>query len=92
MKRTNPCKQLYNNMYCPQLKMFTSSWLIKLLTLALVVSVVSAVPQELKLVDNGYEGLVIAISEDIPQDKCRKVINGLKVRTPVFPKVKLINI
>lgn len=37
-------------------------------------------PEELKLVDNGYEGLVVAISDSVPQEHCNHVIHGLKVR------------
>ena len=33
----------------------------------------------LQLVNNGYEGLVIAIAEDVQQDHCNHVIHGLKV-------------
>ena len=33
----------------------------------------------LELVDNGYEGLVVTISESVTQDHCNKIINNLKV-------------
>ena len=46
----------------------------------------------LELVDNGYEGLVIAITEDVPQDHCNHVIHGLKVKTIMIIKYFLFNI
>lgn len=33
----------------------------------------------LELVDNGYEGLLVAISDDVPQEHCNHIIHGLKV-------------
>ena len=51
-------------------------------TLCLVLIVpVSSVGNELKLVDNGYEGLVVSISDDIPQEQCKRIMHGLKVST-----------
>lgn len=35
-------------------------------------------PEDLRLVDNGYEGLVVAISDYVPLDHCNRVIHGLK--------------
>ncbi|KAK4309870.1 hypothetical protein Pmani_018522 [Petrolisthes manimaculis] len=34
---------------------------------------------DLRLVDNGYEGLVVEITDQIPQEHCNHVIHGLKV-------------
>nr|XP_045590148.1 calcium-activated chloride channel regulator 1-like [Procambarus clarkii] len=39
---------------------------------------VSGHPEDLRLVDNGYEGLVVAITEYVPQEHCNHVIHGLK--------------
>lgn len=45
----------------------------------LVAMIADVSSQQLKLVDNGYEGLVVAITEDIPQEQCKRVVHGLKV-------------
>ena len=53
-----------------------------MLTIGLVlqfVALVTAVPLDLKLSENGYEGLVVSVSEDIPQEQCRRIVTGLKV-------------
>ena len=34
---------------------------------------------DLRLIDNGYEGLVISISDQIPEDHCNQVVAGIKV-------------
>ncbi|CAL4067890.1 unnamed protein product, partial [Meganyctiphanes norvegica] len=39
---------------------------------------------DLRLVDNGYEGLVVAISDKIPQDDCSQILHGLKNVLRVF--------
>lgn len=36
--------------------------------------------QQLRLVHNGYEGLLVGISDTVPQDHCNSIIHGLKVR------------
>ncbi|CAL4115320.1 unnamed protein product [Meganyctiphanes norvegica] len=33
---------------------------------------------DLRLVDNGYEGLVVAISEDLPHQHCNQILHGIK--------------
>ncbi|CAL4177136.1 unnamed protein product, partial [Meganyctiphanes norvegica] len=35
-------------------------------------------PGDLRLVDNGFEGLVVSISEDLPQQHCNQILHGLK--------------
>lgn len=37
-------------------------------------------PEDLRLVHNGYEGLVITISDYVPLEHCNRVIHGLKVK------------
>ncbi|MPC92660.1 hypothetical protein E2C01_087763 [Portunus trituberculatus] len=39
---------------------------------------VEAHPQDLLLVNNGYEGLVVSISDSVSQEHCNHVIHGLK--------------
>lgn len=34
----------------------------------------------LELVNNGYDGLTVAISDSVPQEHCNLIIHGLKVR------------
>lgn len=41
-----------------------------------------ALDDQLRLVDNGYEGLVVAISDQVPQEHCNNVIHGVKVSKP----------
>lgn len=41
---------------------------------------VTAHPKDLRLVNNGYEGLVVSISDTVSQEHCNHVIHGLKVR------------
>lgn len=38
-----------------------------------------SVDRDLRLVDNGYEGLVVVISDQISQDHCNHVMHGLQV-------------
>lgn len=33
----------------------------------------------LRLVDNGYEGLIISINEQVPEEYCNQVVAGIKV-------------
>lgn len=40
---------------------------------------VKAHPKDLRLVNNGYEGLVVSISDSVSQEHCNHVIHGLKV-------------
>ena len=42
--------------------------------------------QQLKLVENGYNGLVIGISEHVPQEHCNKVIHGIRVSAQTINK------
>lgn len=42
-----------------------------------------AFPGDLRLVNNGYNGLTVAISENVPHDHCNHVIHGLKVSISV---------
>lgn len=56
---------------------------MKLVLVAMMVMYVQetvAFPGDLRLVNNGYDGLIVAISENVPQDHCNHVIHGLKVR------------
>lgn len=41
-----------------------------------------SIDENLRLVDNGYEGLVVTISDQISQDHCNHVIHGLQVVRP----------
>lgn len=55
----------------------------RLLLFVLVLSVVSvdgAARGDLRLVNNGYEGLVVTITDHVPQQHCNHVVQGLKVR------------
>ena len=52
-----------------------------LLLTAFVVAFAAATAARLRLVDGGYEGLMVGIAEDIPQSSCRELISGLKVST-----------
>lgn len=56
-----------------------------LLTVAVCWAVqgVQAHPKDLMLVNNGYEGLVVSISDSVPQEHCNHVIHGLKVSVPL---------
>ncbi|KAK3876814.1 hypothetical protein Pcinc_018432 [Petrolisthes cinctipes] len=44
-----------------------------------IVSVRGTRGDDLRLVDNGYEGLVVEITDHIPQEHCNHLIHGLKV-------------
>lgn len=44
----------------------------------------SQVSHHLTLKDGGYEGLVVEVSSNVPQEDCRTVIDGLQVSTPQF--------
>ena len=62
-----------NSMYrCLKTMLITS-------VLVLTLMIPATLSQELKLQDNGYEGLMVSISEDIPQEQCKRIVNGLKV-------------
>lgn len=55
----------------------------RLVSLVLVLSVASvegAARGDLRLVNNGYEGLVVTITDHVPQQHCNHVVQGLKVR------------
>lgn len=55
----------------------------RLVSLVLVMSVacvVGAARGDLRLVNNGYEGLVVTITDHVPQQHCNHVVQGLKVR------------
>lgn len=41
---------------------------------------VTAHPKDLRLINNGYEGLVVSISDTVSEEHCNHVIHGLKVR------------
>lgn len=41
-----------------------------------------SIDERLRLVDNGYEGLVVTISDQISQDHCNHFIHGLQVVRP----------
>lgn len=47
-----------------------------------VVCVEGASRGDLRLVNNGYEGLVVTITDHVPQQHCNHVVQGLKVRRP----------
>ena len=63
----------------------TTNNINKMLTILGVLSVICvsclnvASAETLKLVDNGYEGLTVSVSEDVPQEQCKRVVHGLKV-------------
>ncbi|XP_047468982.1 calcium-activated chloride channel regulator 1-like [Penaeus chinensis] len=46
-----------------------------------------AFPGDLRLVNNGYDGLTVAISENVPHDHCNHVIHGLKSVLTEFSNV-----
>lgn len=46
--------------------------------LTLCLASVTGLEGDLRLVDNGYEGLVVAITDLTPQEHCNEVIHGLK--------------
>lgn len=55
----------------------------RLVSLVLVMSVAcveGAARGDLRLVNNGYEGLVVTITDHVPQQHCNHVVQGLKVR------------
>ena len=55
----------------------------RFITLVMTVSLVSVggtLSGDLRLVNNGYEGLVVTITDDVPQQHCNHVVEGLKVR------------
>lgn len=55
----------------------------RLVSFVLVMSVacvVGAARGDLRLVNNGYEGLVVTITDHVPQQHCNHVVQGLKVR------------
>ncbi|CAL4095473.1 unnamed protein product, partial [Meganyctiphanes norvegica] len=54
----------------------------------------AAVPssqKNLHLVDRGYEGLTVAITDDIPQDHCAHIIHGLKNVLREFSRVLYVS-
>lgn len=65
-----------------------SRWCVKMMlllqTLLLLITttpdLTQAHPDDLRLVNNGYEGLVVSFTEYVPQEHCNDVIHGLKVR------------
>lgn len=56
-----------------------ASVIISTLAICLVASA-KGLQSDLRLVDNGYEGLVVSITDQIPQEHCNHIIHGLKVR------------
>ena len=56
----------------------TVKTLLVLLNVSLLINL-SESRQHLNLVNNGYNGLVIGISEHVSQDHCNKVIHGIRV-------------
>ncbi|CAL4105808.1 unnamed protein product, partial [Meganyctiphanes norvegica] len=50
-----------------------------LLILLLVTTLVSGHRDSLHLMDNGYEGLTVAISDDLRQEDCNPIVHGLQI-------------
>ncbi|CAL4184007.1 unnamed protein product [Meganyctiphanes norvegica] len=62
-----------------KLKQSTMMTILCVVVWACVFQAVSChLPGDLRLVDNGYEGLVVSISEDLPQQHCNQILHGLK--------------
>lgn len=55
--------------------------LVATVVVACVVAVAGGY-EGLRLVNGGYEGLVVAITDHVPQQHCNQVILGIKVSTP----------
>ncbi|XP_018008279.1 calcium-activated chloride channel regulator 2-like [Hyalella azteca] len=53
-------------------------FLLVVLLLSFLAGIPGTTAQDLKLVDNGYEGLMVAIDEGIPQEQCKRILHGLK--------------
>lgn len=53
--------------------------IISTLAICLVASA-KGLQSDLRLVDNGYEGLIVSITDQIPQEHCIHIIHGLKVK------------
>ncbi|KAK8732368.1 hypothetical protein OTU49_007056 [Cherax quadricarinatus] len=61
-----------------KLRMMKRSVVLLVLAVLAASQRVLAHPEDLRLVDNGYEGLVVAITDYVPQEHCNHVIHGLK--------------
>lgn len=57
-----------------------ASVIISTLAICLVASA-KGLQSDLRLVDNGYEGLIVSITDQIPQEHCIHIIHGLKVKS-----------
>ncbi|KAK4289063.1 hypothetical protein Pmani_037952 [Petrolisthes manimaculis] len=66
--RVRPCRDVSN----------VRGWMLAAV-LAMCSISVRGTRGDLRLVDNGYEGLVVEITDQIPQEHCNHVIHGLKV-------------
>ncbi|MPC21736.1 hypothetical protein E2C01_014731 [Portunus trituberculatus] len=61
---------------------------VRFVTLVVVVSVVcvwGTLSGDLRLVNNGYEGLLVTITDEVPQQHCNHVVQGLKHCMPQTP-------
>lgn len=75
----------HNQIHSERANTVKMSFLTGFLLLSLVSSMTGRTyAQDLKLIDNGYEGLVVSISEDVPQDQCKRIVHGLKVNDKYF--------
>ena len=66
--------------HAPVALVASTMWLLRWTLAWAVVLSRGAALGELVLVDNGYDGLVVSVSDQIPQEHCNAVIHGLKVR------------
>lgn len=45
-----------------------------------ILALLSIVRADLKLVDNGYENLIIGIDDSVPENMCSSIFQGIEVR------------